>query len=66
MEEKFTKIFHEFHAFLKIKTGMGRQGNQGSRGYNQSGQIIVIQDIENHLYREKNKDYYYFNMRLNN
>lgn len=64
VEEKFTKIFHEFHAFLqdKDRNWDGKEIKEAQGLINQA-KSIVIQDIENHLYREKNKDYYYFNMR---
>lgn len=62
--EKFGVILAEFAAYLRDseRNWGGKEIIEVEEIINQS-KSIVIQDIENHLFREKDKDYHYLQMR---
>lgn len=64
IEEKFSTILFEFHAYLtdKNREWDGKEVSEAEDIINKA-KSTIIQDIENHLLREKNKDYHYFKMR---
>lgn len=64
IEEKYSTILFEFHTYLKDKNRMwnGQEIIEAENIINQA-KSTIIQDIENHLLREENKDYHYFKMR---
>lgn len=64
IEQKFSVILYEFSAFLKDSQRIwdGKELIETENLLNQA-KSITIQDVENHLLRNENKDYYYFEMR---
>lgn len=62
--EKFSIILHEFAAHLKDsnRNWDGKEIFEAEELINKS-KSIVIQDVENHLFRAENRDYYYLQMR---
>lgn len=64
IEEKFSVILYEFSAFLKNseRNWDGKELLEVENILNQA-KNIVIQDVENHLLRKENKDYFYLEMR---
>lgn len=64
IEEKYSTILFEFYTYLKDKNRMwnGQEIIEAENIINQA-KSTIIQDIENHLLREENKDYHYFKMR---
>ncbi|RDU37290.1 aromatic acid exporter family protein [Neobacillus piezotolerans] len=64
VENKFSVILNEFSAFLKDskRNWDGKELIEVENLLNQA-KSITIQDVENHLLRKENKDYYYFEMR---
>lgn len=64
IEEKFGSILFEFSAHLRDSTRNwdGKEILEAEDLINQS-KSIAIQDVENHLLRRQNKDYYYLEMR---
>lgn len=64
IERKFSIILYEFSAYLKDSKRLwdGKEIVEAEDLINR-GKNIVIQDVENHLSRNKNKDYYYLEMR---
>ncbi|MHA6260603.1 aromatic acid exporter family protein [Sporosarcina sp. CAU 1771] len=66
IEQKFQTILFEFSAHLRdnARTWDGKELLEVEELINQS-KSIAIQDVENHLLRKENKDYYYLEMREN-
>jgi uncharacterized membrane protein YgaE (UPF0421/DUF939 family) len=66
IEEKFATILYEFSAYLRDRERdwTGKELLEAETIINQS-KSIAIQDVENHLLRKQNKDYYYLEMREN-
>src|SRR5699024_3650870 len=64
IEQKFEVILFEFSAHLRdsSRTWDGKEIIEAEDLINQS-KSIAIQDVENHLLRKQNKDYYYLEMR---
>lgn len=64
IENKFSVILYEFSAFLKNseRNWDGKELVEVENILHQA-KNIVIQEVENHLLREENKDYYYLEMR---
>lgn len=64
IEEKFEAILFEFSAHLRdnTRTWDGKDILEVEDLINQA-KNIAIQDVENHLLRKQNKDYYYLEMR---
>lgn len=64
IEQKFEVILFEFSAHLRdsSRTWDGKEIIEVEDLINQS-KSIAIQDVENHLLREENNDYYYLEMR---
>lgn len=64
IEDKFSVILYEFSALLKNSEQKwdGKELIEVENTLNQA-KNITIQDVENHLLRKENKDYYYFEMR---
>ena len=64
IEEKFEAILFEFSAHLRdsMRNWDGKEILEVEDLINQS-KSIAIQDVENHLLRKQNKDYYYLEMR---
>ncbi|SOC39330.1 aromatic acid exporter family protein [Ureibacillus acetophenoni] len=64
IEKKFSVILYEFSAFLKNseRNWDGKELLEVENILNQA-KNIVIQDVENHLLRKENKDYFYLEMR---
>ncbi|MFJ7826137.1 aromatic acid exporter family protein [Psychrobacillus sp. NPDC096623] len=64
IEQKFEIILFEFSAHLRdrMRNWDGREILEVEDLINQS-KSIAIQDVENHLLRKQNKDYYYLEMR---
>ncbi|WP_277586313.1 aromatic acid exporter family protein [Psychrobacillus antarcticus] len=64
IEHKFSVILYEFSAFLKEseRSWDGKELIEVETILN-NAKNIVIQDVENHLLRKENKDYYYLEMR---
>jgi len=64
IEQKFEVILYEFSAHLRDseRNWDGKEILEVEDLINQS-KSIAIQDVENHLLRKKNKDYYYLEMR---
>ena len=64
IEQKFEAILFEFSAHLRdsMRNWDGKEILEVEDLINQS-KSIAIQDVENHLLRKQNKDYYYLEMR---
>ncbi|SDM59405.1 Uncharacterized membrane protein YgaE, UPF0421/DUF939 family [Psychrobacillus sp. OK028] len=64
IEQKFEIILFEFSAHLRdrMRNWDGKEILEAEDLINQS-KSIAIQDVENHLLRKQNKDYYYLEMR---
>ena len=64
IEQKFEIILFEFSAHLRdsMRNWDGKEILEVEELINQS-KSIAIQDVENHLLRKQNKDYYYLEMR---
>lgn len=64
IEQKFQVILFEFSAHLRdsMRNWDGKEILEVEELINQS-KNIAIQDVENHLLRKQNKDYYYLEMR---
>lgn len=64
IEQKFEVILFEFSAHLRdsMRSWDGKEMLEAEDLINQS-KSIAIQDVENHLLRKQNKDYYYLEMR---
>ncbi|MDN4608933.1 aromatic acid exporter family protein [Sporosarcina highlanderae] len=64
IENKFSVILYQFSALLKDseKKWDGKELLEAENILN-NAKNITIQDVENHLLRKENKDYYYFEMR---
>ena len=64
IEQKFEAILFEFSAHLRdsMRNWDGKEILEAEDLINQS-KSIAIQDVENHLLRKQNKDYYYLEMR---
>lgn len=64
IEQKFEVILFEFSAHLRdsMRNWDGKEILEVEELINQS-KSIAIQDVENHLLRKQNKDYYYLEMR---
>lgn len=64
IEQKFEKILFEFSAHLRnpMRNWDGKEVLEVENLINQA-KNIAIQDVENHLMRKQNKDYYYLEMR---
>lgn len=64
IEQKFEVILFEFSAHLRdnMRNWDGKEMLEAEDLINQS-KSIAIQDVENHLLRKQNKDYYYLEMR---
>ncbi|MEK5037083.1 aromatic acid exporter family protein [Sporosarcina sp. FSL K6-3457] len=64
IEQKFEVILFEFSAHLRdsVRNWDGKEILEVEDLINQS-KSIAIQDVENHLLRKQNKDYYYLEMR---
>lgn len=64
IELKFEKILFEFSAHLRdsSRTWDGKEIVEVENLINEA-KSVAIQDVENHLLRKKNKDYYYLEMR---
>lgn len=64
IEHKFSVILHQFSTFLKDSEQQwdGKELVEVENILNQA-KNIAIQDVENHLLRKENKDYYYLEMR---
>lgn len=64
IEQKFEVILFEFSAHLRdsMRNWNGKEILEVEELINQS-KSIAIQDVENHLLRKQNKDYYYLEMR---
>lgn len=66
IEDKFRIILYEFSSLLKNseRNWDGKELIEVENIINLA-KNVVIQDVENHLLRKENKDYYYFEMRDN-
>jgi uncharacterized membrane protein YgaE (UPF0421/DUF939 family) len=66
IEQKFEIILYEFSAHLRDseRNWDGKEILEVEDSINQS-KSIAVQDVENHLLRKRNKDYYYLEMREN-
>jgi uncharacterized membrane protein YgaE (UPF0421/DUF939 family) len=66
IEQKFEIILYEFSAYLRDseRNWDGKEILEVEDSINQS-KSIAVQDVENHLLRKQNKDYYYLEMREN-
>jgi uncharacterized membrane protein YgaE (UPF0421/DUF939 family) len=66
IEQKFEIILYEFSAHLRDseRNWDGKEILEVEDSINQS-KSIAVQDVENHLLRKQNKDYYYLEMREN-
>ncbi len=66
IEQKFEVILYEFSAHLRDskRNWDGKEILEVEDTINQS-KSIAVQDVENHLLRKQNKDYYYLEMREN-
>ncbi|MGJ9460012.1 aromatic acid exporter family protein [Oceanobacillus sp. CF4.6] len=66
IEQKFSIILYEFSAFLRDREREwdGKEILEAGEIINES-KSVAIQDVENHLLRKQNKDYYYLEMREN-
>lgn len=66
IEEQFSKILYEYSALLKNckRTWNRTELDEVEKMINQA-KNYVIQDVENHLLRKENKDYFYLEMREN-
>ncbi|NLY79417.1 MAG: aromatic acid exporter family protein [Lysinibacillus sp.] len=66
IEDKFRIILYEFSSLLKNSERIwdGKELMEVESTINQA-KNVVIQDVENHLLRKENKDYYYLEMREN-
>ncbi|WP_172373279.1 aromatic acid exporter family protein [Sporosarcina jiandibaonis] len=66
IEQKFEVILYEFSAHLRDseRNWDGKEILEVEDSINQS-KSIAVQDVENHLLRKQNKDYYYLEMREN-
>lgn len=64
IEDKFSTILYEFSALLKdSKRKWDKKELSEVENILNKAKNVVIQDIENHLLRKENKDYYYLEMR---
>ena len=66
IEQKFAVILYEFSAFLRDRERKwdGKELLEAEEIINES-KSVAIQDVENHLLRKQDKDYYYLEMREN-
>ncbi len=66
IEQKFAIILYEFSAYLRDgeRNWSGKELLEAEEIINQY-KSVAIQDVENHLLRKQNKDYYYLEMREN-
>lgn len=66
IEQKFAAILYEFSAFLRDRERKwdGKELLEAEEIINES-KSIAIQEVENHLLRKQDKDYYYLEMREN-
>ncbi|WP_158582999.1 aromatic acid exporter family protein [Lysinibacillus yapensis] len=64
IEHKFSVILYEFSAFLKDSNRKwDRKELMEAEDLLNQAKSITIQEVENHLLRKENKDYYYLEMR---